>query len=156
MRFAFLVLSLAPFGQAFAADYFTPTHRLSGIGVTRDDLSDDVLEARIVLMTESQTFSILREPMAVPGAKRITADKKLQSVFQLAAQRSGLPATLIEAIAYLESWGDPKAESPSGPRGIMQIVVFCLSGWISCLVGAHFGCWVYRESEVAAASVGNA
>jgi len=28
---------------------------------------------------------------------------------------------LLEAIAYLESWGDAKAESPSGPRGIMQV-----------------------------------
>lgn len=121
MRFVLLVLSLAPLGQALAADYFTPSHRLSGIGVARDDISEDVLEARTGLMTESQTFSILREPMAVPGAKRITTDKKLQEIFQLAAQRSGLPTTLMEAIAYLESWGDPKAESPSGPRGIMQI-----------------------------------
>jgi soluble lytic murein transglycosylase-like protein len=121
MRFALLVLSLAPLGQALAADYFMPSHRLSGIGVARDDLSDDVLDARTGLMTESQTFSILREPMAVAGAKRITTDKKLQSIFQLAAERSGLPATLMEAIAYLESWGDPKAESPAGPRGIMQI-----------------------------------
>jgi hypothetical protein len=121
MRFALLVLSLAPFGQALAADYFTPSHRLSGIGVARDDLSNDVIEARTDLMTESQTFSILREPMAVAGARRITTDKKLQQIFELAAQRSGLPASLMEAIAYLESWGEPKAESPSGPRGIMQI-----------------------------------
>ncbi|HUI82163.1 MAG TPA: transglycosylase SLT domain-containing protein [Bryobacteraceae bacterium] len=121
MRFALLILSLAPLCHTFAADYFTPTHRLSGIGVARDDLSDDVLEARTGLMTDSQTFSILREPMAVPGAKRITTDKKLQQIFQSAAVHSGLPATLIEAIAYLESWGDAKAESPAGPRGIMQI-----------------------------------
>src|ERR1700733_404548 len=109
MRFALLLLSLAPFRQAIAADYFTPSHRLSGIGVARDDLSDDVLDARTGLMTESQTFSILREQMAVPGAKRITGDKKLQQIFQMAAERSGLPASLIEAIAYLESWGDSKA-----------------------------------------------
>src|SRR5581483_11429124 len=31
------------------------------------------------------------------------------------------PSTLIEAIAYLESWGDAKAESVTGPKGIMQI-----------------------------------
>ena len=89
--------------------------------MARDDLSDDVVTARTDLMTESQTFSILREPMAVPGAKRITTDKKLQAIFQMAAERSGLPASLMEAIAYLESWGDSKAESPAGPRGIMQI-----------------------------------
>jgi hypothetical protein len=32
-----------------------------------------------------------------------------------------MPASVIESIAYLESWGDAKAESPAGPRGIMQI-----------------------------------
>jgi len=28
---------------------------------------------------------------------------------------------LIEAICYLESWGDPNAQSSTGPKGIMQI-----------------------------------
>jgi hypothetical protein len=32
-----------------------------------------------------------------------------------------MPASVVEAIAYLESWGDARAESPSGPKGIMQI-----------------------------------
>ena len=96
-------------------------HRLSGIGVSRDDLSQDELQARVDLMIDSQTFSIMREPLAVAGAKRITTDKKLQTLFRLASERSGIPAPEIEAIAYLESWGDAKAESPAGPRGIMQI-----------------------------------
>jgi len=114
-------MCLAPLCQATSKDYFTPTHRLSGVGVSRDDLSDDELQARIELMVQSQTFTIMREPLAVPGAKRITTDKKLQALFQAASKRSGIPAEEIEAIAYLESWGDAKAESPAGPRGIMQI-----------------------------------
>src|ERR1700739_1145211 len=108
MRFALLFFGLSVGGYVFGADYFAPTHRLSGIGVARDDLSEDVLAARVDLMTDSQTFSILREPMAVPGAKRITTDKKLQEIFQSAAEHSGLPASLLEAIAYLESWGGAK------------------------------------------------
>jgi hypothetical protein len=32
-----------------------------------------------------------------------------------------VPQSLIEAVAYLESWGLADAESPSGPKGIMQI-----------------------------------
>ena len=32
-----------------------------------------------------------------------------------------MPASVIEAICYLESWGDPKAQSITGPKGIMQI-----------------------------------
>jgi len=113
-------LSLAPLGQAGSPEYFVPAHRVSGIGVARDDLSDDLLAVRTDLMIQSQTFAILRDPMAVAGAKRITSPK-LRELFRAAAQRSGWPASLIEAIAYLESWGDPNAESPAGPRGIMQI-----------------------------------
>src|SRR5690349_19822094 len=116
-----LLLSFAPLCQAAEPAYFAPSHRLAGIGVSRDDLSDLLIQTRSDLMIESQTFSIMREPMAVPGAKRITTDRKLQSLFRSAADRSGVPATLLEAIAYLESWGDAKAASPSGPRGIMQI-----------------------------------
>jgi hypothetical protein len=122
MRFTFLFfLSLAPLGQAGSPAYFVPTHRVSGIGVARDDISDDLLQVRTDLMVQSQTFSIMREPQAVAGARRITGNSHLQSIFRAASIRSNLPASLIEAIAYLESWGDPKAESPAGPKGIMQI-----------------------------------
>jgi Transglycosylase SLT domain len=122
MRVALLfVLGLVPLGLSSAPEFFAPAHRLSGIGVDRDDLSDDLLDARTDLMIQSQTFAIMRDPRAVTGAKRITGDAKLQAMFRAAAERSGLPASLLEAISYLESWGDPNAESPSGPRGIMQI-----------------------------------
>lgn len=122
MKFALLFcLSLAPLGRADSPDFFTPEHRVSGIGVERDDIPADLLAVRTGRMIDSQTFSIMRDPQAAPGAKRITGNTKLQLLFRTAGQRSGMPATLIEAISYLESWGDPKAESPSGPRGIMQI-----------------------------------
>src|SRR5690349_15739297 len=122
MRFAVLcALSLAPLGQAGSPDYFTPAHRVSGVGVARDDISEELLKARTDLMIQSQTFSILREPLSVAGAKRITQTPSLQSLFKQAERQSGVPASLIEAIAYLESWGEAKAESPAGPKGIMQI-----------------------------------
>jgi Transglycosylase SLT domain len=117
---ALFLLSLAPLGQAGSPGYFAPMHRVSGIGVARDDLSRDVLDVRTDLMIQSQTFGIMRDPLAVPGARRITSPK-LQSLFRSAAQSSGFPAETLEAISYLESWGDAKAESPTGPRGIMQI-----------------------------------
>ncbi len=118
---ALLALSLALLVQADSIGYFAPSHRVSGVGVARDDISADLLEARTDLMVQSQTFSIMREPLAVEGAHRITTNVRLQAAFRNAAKFSGLPATLIEAIAYLESWGDPKAESPTGPKGVMQI-----------------------------------
>jgi len=115
-----LLLALLPMGRAAAPDRFTPSHRVLGIGVSRDDISEDLLETRADLMIQSQTFTIMREAQSLAGAKRITSPK-LQALFRSAAAASGMPASILEAIAYLESWGDPKAESPAGPRGIMQI-----------------------------------
>ncbi|MBV8904353.1 MAG: transglycosylase SLT domain-containing protein [Acidobacteriia bacterium] len=122
MRFRFLLLlGLMPLKGAALQGYFVPTHRLPGIGVERDDLSDETLAIRADLMIQSQTFTIMRDPQALTGARRISSDKKLQSLFQTAAERSGVPRELLEAIAYVESWGDANAESPTGPRGIMQV-----------------------------------
>ena len=70
-------------------------------------------------MIQSQTFVIMRDPQASAGAVRITG-ARLTPIFRQAAATSGMPASLISAIAYLESWGDTHAESPAGPKGIMQ------------------------------------
>ena len=113
---------LALLGRAAGSpEYFVPTHRVSGIGVARDDISEELLEARTDLMIQTQTFGIMRESLAIAGARRITGDRKLQSLFRSASARSGFPQPLLEAITFLESWGDPNAESSAGPRGIMQI-----------------------------------
>jgi hypothetical protein len=103
-----------------AAAYFAPPHRVTAIGVAREPMDPELVEVRTEAMIQSQTFSIMREPHALAGAKRIIAPK-LQSIFKSAGLRAGLPASLLESIAFLESWGDPKAESPAGPKGIMQI-----------------------------------
>ncbi len=101
------------------ADLFQPTHRLSGIGVDRKEVSEMVLAKRTELMIASQTFSIMRDPHALEGAKRINSPG-LQKIFADASKQSGWPASLISAVAYLESFGDPKAQSYAGPKGIMQ------------------------------------
>src|SRR3974377_1578424 len=96
-----LLLALSAICGAVAPEYFVPTERLQGIGVERDDLSSELLAVREDQLIQSQTFSIMRDPQAVPGARRITEDRKLQSLFRTASERSGLPATLLEAVAYL-------------------------------------------------------
>jgi hypothetical protein len=116
-----LLFALALAGQPASPGYFVPSRRVPGIGAGREALSEKALAARTELMIQSQTFGIMRDPMAVEGARRITSDSKLQSIFRAAAERSGFPAPTLEAIAYLESWGDASAESPSGPKGIMQV-----------------------------------
>jgi hypothetical protein len=122
MKFLYVFpLALVPLVHAGAPDYFTPANRVAGIGIARDDISDELLDTRTELMIESQTFSIMREAGALPGAKRVTGSAKLQALFRSSAATSGIPASVIEAICYLESWGDPNAQSVAGPRGIMQI-----------------------------------
>ena len=110
----------AQFPWLKSSAYFTPDNRLSGIGVDRSGMSDLVLSSRTGLMIDSQTFGILRDPQAISGAQRITSPK-LQALFQDAEKKSGWPAEMLAAISYLESWGDPLAQSPAGPKGIMQI-----------------------------------
>jgi len=114
------VLGLALHAWAIEPDYFVPSHRLPGIGVGRRELTEETLARRTEAMIQAQTFSIMREPQALPGARRIFAPG-LQRLFRDAGRRSGFPASVLQAIAYLESWGNPKAESPTGPRGVMQI-----------------------------------
>ncbi|HUJ50001.1 MAG TPA: transglycosylase SLT domain-containing protein [Bryobacteraceae bacterium] len=100
-------------------DYFTPEHRLAGIGVDRQEITPAMLETRIARMVQSQTFVIMRERQATAGAERITSPR-LTRIFRDAAASSGVPVSLISAISYLESWGDAQAVSPAGPKGIMQ------------------------------------
>ena len=113
-------LAFAQFGGWFKKDVFAPSNRLSGVGADRDKISDTILARRAQLMIESQTFAIMRDPEALTGAERITSPR-LQRIFDSASRQSGLPASFISAIAYLESWGNAKAESWAGPKGIMQI-----------------------------------
>jgi hypothetical protein len=115
-------LIVAQFGGWFRGkgERFTPANRLSGVGVDRENVSEPVLKRRTELMIESQTFTILRDPEALAGAERITSPK-LWRLFESAGHEAGLPPSFVAAISYLESWGNARAESPAGPKGIMQI-----------------------------------
>lgn len=124
MRFVILAAVLTPllaaqFNLFGRKPSFIPANRLSGIGVDRPEMSDTLLARRTELMMESQTFGILRDPRSLEGAARVTGPR-LKKIFQAAAQSSGLPASFLAAIAYLESWGIADAQSPAGPKGIMQ------------------------------------
>jgi hypothetical protein len=113
-------LALCSSTALFAAfEYFTPQHQLSGIGAGRAAMTPELLRARTDRMIQSQTFTIMREPNSTLGAERITGPR-LSPIFRRAAAESGWPASLLEAIAYLESGGDTQAVSPAGPRGLMQ------------------------------------
>jgi hypothetical protein len=113
-------LALCASTALFAAfEYFVPQHQLSGIGAGRATMTPEILQARTDRMIQSQTFTIMREPNSALGAERITGPH-LAPIFHSAAAESGWPASVLAAIAYLESWGDSQATSPAGPRGLMQ------------------------------------
>jgi hypothetical protein len=112
-------VAVLPVHSSSNEDYFVPKHRLSAIGASRPELDSVTLAARTARMIEAETFTILREPNALIGAQRITSPH-LQQIFRLAAAQSGFPASTLMAISYLESFGDPHAASPAGPKGIMQ------------------------------------
>jgi soluble lytic murein transglycosylase-like protein len=116
-------IGLAAIAGAVEPAAFVPAHRIPGVGVERKELNDELLAIRTQRMIDAQTFGIMREGGALPGARRIVDSPKLQSLFQSASEQSGIPKTEIEAIAYLESFGDPNAQSPAGPKGIMQIAI---------------------------------
>jgi hypothetical protein len=115
-----VALIAAPPAATAGPDFFAPTHRLPGIGIDRQTLADQTLERRTEAMIQSQTFGIMREPMAVQGAERIYGSG-LQRLFRDAERKSGFPASVLQAMAYIESWGVANAESPAGPRGILQM-----------------------------------
>ena len=115
-----VVLSAASPGAPSDTAYFVPTHRLPGIGSARQPLTDETLAARTEAMIQSQTFGIMREPLAEQGAARIWSSG-LQRLFHEAERRTGFPASTLQAMAFIESWGVASAVSPAGPRGIMQM-----------------------------------
>ena len=64
-------------------------------------------------MIDSQTFAIMRDPEALTGAERITAPDSSGSSND-ASRQSGLPASFVAAIAYLESWGNAESGESGG------------------------------------------
>ncbi|MFZ2149994.1 MAG: transglycosylase SLT domain-containing protein [Minisyncoccia bacterium] len=96
--------------------FFVPKHQLS-VGVGRENMSETALSERTERVVEEQKFGILRSPVAVQCAERINA---LQPIFREAARESGFSQTMLQGMAWIESCGDPRAKSPTGPRGVMQ------------------------------------
>ena len=59
-------------------------------------------------------------PAPVAAAVKAVADPK--ALVHAAAQRNGLPAAFVESVAKVESGMDPRAVSPKGALGVMQLM----------------------------------
>lgn len=68
-------------------------------------------------LTRAETANAARQLAAsVPGTPPWDT-----TVVRAAARESGLPAALVAAVIYAESRGDPRAVSPTGAIGLMQL-----------------------------------
>ena len=59
---------------------------------------------------------------SVNGSSRVAGSVPFADLFTQASQKYGVPADLLVAVARQESGFDPKAVSPAGARGLMQLM----------------------------------
>ena len=59
---------------------------------------------------------------AVVGNARVAADTPYAALFTAASHKYGVPAALLAAVAKAESGYDPRAVSPAGAQGLMQLM----------------------------------
>lgn len=59
---------------------------------------------------------------AVTSSARVSTSTPYADLFTRAAQKYGVPATLLSAVAKQESGYDPSAVSPAGAQGLMQLM----------------------------------
>ena len=61
-------------------------------------------------------------PTGVAGSGTVAGSTPYASLFSGAAQKYGVPATLLAAVAHQESGFDASATSPAGAQGLMQLM----------------------------------
>lgn len=92
------------------------------LGALRYQASDVQRAWRVKRIIETRMFWIMREGDAVGGAARIN-QPDYQKYIDAAAKMYDVSRSDIEAIHYLESFGNTEAKSPTGPIGPGQFTV---------------------------------
>lgn len=103
-------------------ELFEPKESFPGLGAARRELSQnpEALKAREEAIIEDQKFVVLRDPFYRKGVEAVVGDNNLRQTIESAASANGIPADILSAIIWVESNADPKAQSKTGPLGIMQ------------------------------------
>lgn len=76
----------------------------------------------LLLVIVTLAVMVIGSGFAAPAAARTAPRADIQQMIVEEASRQGLPASLILAVAKVESNFKPRAESSAGARGVMQIM----------------------------------
>ena len=93
--------------------------RIVGVGKDREKLTPQLLEARMRLLQDAQEFWLLRHPKAEGAPARCM---KYWPLFE-SGSTSVTPRIdpfLLASVAFVESYCEADAQSPTGPRGLGQ------------------------------------
>lgn len=105
-------------------------HELTGETI-RLYRSGGVIEVPAVMIAGFEADEALPETPAAPVAPTVAVVAKApeakaapdpKTLVHAAAQRNGLPAAFVESVAKVESGMDPRAVSPKGALGVMQLM----------------------------------
>jgi|GEM_PF-5833894 len=102
-----------------AAALAGPLDRIQGLGKDRENLTPQQLTDRMDRLMQASEFWLLRRNLALEAPGRIFYPANW-AMFQAAGAEYGADPYMIAALAFVESYGNPTARSPTGPLGIMQ------------------------------------
>jgi hypothetical protein len=92
----------------------------AGLGADRSNLSLEQIAARSERLEASTSFSLLRFPEASRAPARIF-NPEIWGYIESAAHAHDLDPMILAGMIFIESYGDPRAKSPTGPAGIAQM-----------------------------------
>jgi hypothetical protein len=92
----------------------------AGLGADRSRLSPDQITARSARLEASTSFSLLRFPEALLAPGRIF-NPDIWGYIEASARAHDLDPMILAGMIFIESYGDPRAKSPTGPAGIAQL-----------------------------------
>jgi hypothetical protein len=117
MRQLLLAVLIALVSTTPALAQNPPIERVKGLGADRANLSPEEAETRSLTLQETTDFYMMRWPGAVDAPKRIV-EGPMWEIIQIAAAAKNWDPFVAAGIIYIESYGNPEAKSPTGPKGI--------------------------------------
>lgn len=97
----------------------SPFERMKGLGKDREKLTEDLIHTRAAAMMKASEFWLLRMAEAKIAPERIF-DPVLWGIIENEAAAHKVDPYVLAGLVFVESFGKPDVQSPTGPRGILQ------------------------------------